>query len=381
MDNRKQLSMDSEVAQGLGWVEPAFGGLVPPIYMSATYQRDAQDRYPGGHSYTRDQNPSFHQPEALLQRLEGGKDCLLFSSGMAAATTIFDVLPPQAHVVAPQAMYFAIKMWMRRLAEAGRIRLTEVSHDNPEALESLGAEGPIHLLWLESPANPGGQIMDLRRWSQLGKAAGAVVVADNTLSTPILCQPLQLGADIVMHSASKQLNGHGDVVAGALVSKEPDEFWQRIKFQRGYRGAIVGPFESWLLLRGMRTLSLRVHRSAATALAVATFLHEHPKVAQVKYPALAPPQERAIAQGQMAAWGYVVSVVLESGRDGVEGFLSGLSLIKNASSLGSVDTVIEHRSPTEGPETSLAAGLLRLSIGIESPEDLIDDLSRALELP
>ena len=373
------LKMATALAQGLGWVEPAYRGVIPPIYMSSVYERAPDGSYPGQHSYTRDQNPTFDQPEALLANLEGGEDAMLFSSGMTAATTILEALAAGAHVIAPQKMYFTFKMWMQRQQDLGRLSLTLVPNDRPDELERQVQPGKTKLVWLESPANPGGEILDLAKWATIAKAAGALVVADNTLATPVLCKPLSLGADLVMHSASKQLNGHGDVVAGAIVTKDHNEFWQSLKFERGYRGTILGPFEAWLLLRGMRTLALRVRASAANALEVARFLQDHPGVDKVMYPGLPEHPLHEVAKSQMNGFGFVVSFCLkDSDPEAISNLLARLKVFKNGSSLGGVESLIEERGKVEGGGDGLPRGLLRLSIGIEDPNDLVDDLRRGI---
>ncbi|SMF25255.1 trans-sulfuration enzyme family protein [Pseudobacteriovorax antillogorgiicola] len=372
------LSLSTQAAQALGWVEPGFGGIVPPIYMASSYERDETGRYPGNHSYTRDQNPSFDQAEALLASMEGGSACMLFASGMAAATSIFEVLAPSAHVVIPKKMYFAIRMWLQRLAAKGRIRLSQVDHHDLEGLTQLMEIDPFDLMWIETPANPSSEIIDIRAWTEVAHQGGAKVVADNTLATPVLTRPLDYGVDLVMHSASKQLNGHGDVVAGALVTAKQDKFWEDLQFERGYRGAIVSPTASWLLLRGMRTLHLRVPASAASALRIANFLEAQSMVESVLYPGLESHPEHYLAKQQMQeGFGYVVTFALRGGEKEARHFISNLKLFKNASSLGSVESQAELRALTEGEASIIKSNLIRLSVGIESCDDLIHDLERA----
>ena len=305
-DIKRVVKPSTDAAQAMGWVEPAFNGVTPPIYMSSVYERDEYGNYPGKHSYSRDQNPSFDQTEALLARLEGAEGAMLFSSGMAAATSIFEVLAPNAHVIVPSRMYFAIKMWLKRLEAQERIRLTEADNGSLEDLEKALQNG-ADLLWIETPANPGGEIIDIKAWASAAKKAGAIVVADNTIATPILCQPISLGADLVMHSASKQLNGHGDLVAGALLCAKKDELWEKLQFERGYRGAVLGPMESWLLLRGMRTLHLRVKEAARNALEVASFLKDNTAVERVLYPGFTDHPDHDIAAKQMS--GFALSLI------------------------------------------------------------------------
>jgi cystathionine gamma-synthase len=366
-------------AQALGLVDPTTRSIVPAIYPSAPYERAPDGSYPGGHTYTRDQNPTYDQAEALLCQLEGGEDALLFSSGMAAATTVFETLAAGDHVVAPQQMYWTIRRWLEELAGRGRIVLDLVPNGDLTALEAALRPGRTKIVWVETPANPTCAITDLRATAAAAHAAGARVVADSTVCTPVLCRPIEHGADLVMHSATKQLNGHADVLAGALVTARRDEQWERIAHDRGYRGAVLGPFEAWLLLRGMRTLFLRVPRSSANAQRVAEGLTTHPAVSEVFYPGLPSHPGHVIAGRQMAGgYGMMLSFRLKHGEGAAKRVAAGLRLFKNATSLGGVESLVEHRAPVEGPGTSVPDDLLRLSVGIEAVEDLLADLEQAL---
>ena len=353
--------------------------VVPPIHPSVAYARTSDGRYPGGHSYTRDQNPTYDQVEALLARLDGGTEALLFGSGMAAATTIFETLEPGAHVVVPTMMYWTLRLWLRDLAERGRIMLDEIPNDDLDALRTAMQPGRTAVVWIETPSNPMGVITDIAAASEIAHAAGALVVADNTLATPVLCQPLALGVDLVMHSATKQLNGHTDVLAGALVTARTDPHWERIRFERAYRGAVLGPFEAWLLQRGLRTLYLRVGASARAAQQIADVLAAHPAVAQVFYPGLSGHPGHAIAARQMAGgFGSVVSFRPRGGRAAAQMTAGALRVFRQATSFGGVESLVERRASVEGEGTPVPDDLLRLSIGIEDPADLVADLERAL---
>lgn len=366
-------------AQALGWVDAAKYGLVPPIYPSASYERGADGSYPGGHSYTRDQNPTYDQAEALLARLEGGEEALLFSSGMAAATTLFETLGAGAHVVAPASMYWTIRLWLQDLVARGHIEVDFVANHDLDALRAALRPGKTKLVWIETPSNPLGVITDIAATAEAAHAAGALVVADGTAATPVLCRPLELGADVVMHSATKQLNGHTDVLAGALVTRHRDSLWKRIRHERSYRGAVLGPFEAWLLLRGMRTLYLRVPCSCRNALAVAEFLRQHKKVAETLYPGLPEHPGHTIAARQMTGgFGAVVSFRVAGGERAARATAAAVSIFKQATSLGGVESLIEHRASIEGAGTDVPPDLLRLSIGIEEIGDLIADLDQAL---
>ena len=379
MSDDESLRPATLAAQALGWIEPSTRDLVPPIHPSASYERAADGSYPGGHSYTRDQNPTYDQVEALLARLEGGASALLFASGMAAGTTVFETLPHGAHVIAPDVMYWTLRLWMRDLAERDRIELDFVPTGDLDALRARLRPGRTALVWLETPANPTTTITDLAAAAEIAHAAGARVVADGTLATPALTRPLELGVDLVMHSATKQLNGHADVLAGALVTAREDETWARIRHERGYRGAVLGPFEAWLLLRGMRTLFLRVPASCRGAQRVAEALARHPAVSEVFYPGLPDHPGHAVAARQMTGgFGCLLSFRVEGGEARARAVASSLRVIKQATSLGGVESLVEHRASIEGPGTPVPPDLLRLSIGIEDPDDLVADLEQAL---
>jgi len=375
-----KLKRSTLAAQALGWRDSITGSLVPPLIASAPYERAADGSYTAGRIYTRDQNPTYDQAEALLAELECGAGAMLFSSGMAAATTVFETLESGSHVVAQRNMYWTIRRWLEELAAAGRISLDLVPNGNLECLKSVIRPGETKIVWIETPANPTCEITDIAASAEVAHAGGARVVVDSTLATPVLCQPLEWGADLVMHSATKQLNGHSDVLAGALVTKVADDLWARIGHDRASRGAVLGPFEAWLLLRGMRTLFLRVPTAARNAFRVAELLTEHSSVAEVMYPGLAGHPGHFIAAGQMqGGYGTILSFRPVGGEIAAKRVVGALKLFRNATSLGGVESLVEHRAPVEGPDTNVPNDLIRLSLGIEDETDLVSDLEQALE--
>ena len=375
-----KLKRSTLAAQALGWRDSITGSLVPPLIASAPYERAADGSYTAGRIYTRDQNPTYDQAEALLAELECGAGAMLFSSGMAAATTVFETLESGSHVVAQRNMYWTIRRWLEELAAAGRISLDLVPNGNLECLKSVIRPGETKIVWIETPANPTCEITDIAASAEVAHAGGARVVVDSTLATPVLCQPLEWGADLVMHSATKQLNGHSDVLAGALVTKVADDLWARIGHDRASRGAVLGPFEAWLLLRGMRTLFLRVPTAARNAFRVAELLTEHSSVAEVMYPGLAGHLGHSIAAGQMqGGYGTILSFRPVGGEIAAKRVVDALKLFRNATSLGGVESLVEHRAPVEGPDTNVPNDLIRLSLGIEDETDLVSDLEQALE--
>ncbi|MEL7367312.1 MAG: aminotransferase class I/II-fold pyridoxal phosphate-dependent enzyme [Myxococcota bacterium] len=370
----------THAAQALGWDEPQFRSVVPPIFPSASYLRADDGSYPGGHTYTRDQNPTYDQPEALLSRIEGGAAARLFSSGMAAATTVFETLQSGDHVVAPAEMYWTIRLWLEKLPQTKGVTVSFADNEDLDSWQANLQKPNTKLVWLETPANPSMQITDVRKVCEMAHAVGAYVVADSTVATPVLTRPLALGCDLVMHSATKQLNGHTDVLAGALITKVEDERWHRILMDRGYRGAMLGPFEAWLLMRGMRTLYLRVRASCEGAQRVAEALFARSDVHQVLYPGLPSHPGHALAKQQMdGGFGALLSFRVNGGAERARAVAARLRLFKNGTSLGAVESLVEHRAPIEGQGTRVPDDLLRLSIGIEHPDDLVADLEQALK--
>jgi cystathionine gamma-synthase len=367
-------------AQALGQWEPTTRGLVPSIHPATTYERAEDGSYPGGHGYSRDENPTYEQAEALLAALEGGEQALLFASGMAAAAAVLDSFESGAHVVAPRRMYWALRGLMERLAAEGRIRLDFAPNDDLGALARAVRRGETRLVWVETPANPTCEIVDLEAAAAIARQAGAITAVDSTVATPVHTMPIALGCDLVFHSATKMLNGHSDVVAGALVCARRDELWSRIRRERSSRGAVLGPFEAWLLLRGMRTLYLRAAAASRGAQRVAEALAAHPAVSQVFYPGLPDHPGHDVAARQMKdGFGSLLSFRVRGGEAASRAVASRTRVVKQATSLGGVESLIEHRASIEGPSSALPDDLLRLSVGIEDADDLIADLRSALD--
>ena len=329
--------------------------------------------------YSRDGSPAYIEVEEVLRQLEGGTQALVFASGHAAASAVLQALQAGDRVVAPRAMYWGLRKWLVDRAEHGYIQLAFYDNVDLADLERQLTAAPTRLLWVETPANPTWEITDLRAAIALAQKHGALTVVDSTVSTPVLSQPLALGADIVLHSATKYLNGHSDVVAGALITREDSALWQRVRSMRNLGGAVLGPFEAWLLLRGMRTLHLRVRAACANALQLATALEQHPAVAQVLYPGLPSHPWHAIAVMQMSGgFGGMLSIRVRAGEEAARQVAARVRVFKRATSLGSVESLIEHRASVEGPTSRCPPDLLRLSVGIEPVADLLADLHQAL---
>ena len=379
MNDEKPWSPATLAAQGLGWVDEATKEVIPPIHLTTTYIRDPDNQYRTGRSYGRPHNPTHEVPEALLAKLEGGVGAMLFSSGMAAATSVFLALQPGDHVVAPKVMYWGLRNWLTTFATAWGLDVELVDAGDLGAIRAALRPGKTKLLWLETPANPTWVVTDIAEAAALAHAAGARAAVDATVSAAVLTQPIALGADIVMHSATKYLNGHTDVVAGALVAARADEFWQRLTSIRTMNGAILGPFEAWLLLRGMRTLHLRVERASRSAQEIAERFAGDPRVSGVLYPGLPSHPGHAVAARQMrGGFGGMLSIRVARGEMAAIGAAARVKLWKRATSLGGVESLIEHRASIEGAGSPAPPDLLRLSVGIEDPQDLIDDLDQAL---
>ena len=371
--------LETLAAQGMGRVADPFRDIVPPIYVSTTYERGGDGTFPGGRTYSRADNPSYDQAEALIAALEGAAAALLFASGQAAAAAVFQALTPGACVLAPRNMYWALRKWLLDFAVPWGLALEFYDNASLSELAAQAKRLRPRLIWIETPANPTWEITDIAAASAIGREVGAIIAVDSTAATPVLTRPLELGAHLVMHSATKYLNGHSDVIAGALATARDDELWQRIRYLRGGCGAVLGPFEAWLLLRGMRTLHLRLARACANAQAIADRLRNHSALSHVLYPGLAAHPGHAVAAKQMrGGFGGMLSLRLKGGEQAAKSFTAKLRVFKRATSLGSVESLAEHRASVEGPGTLCPADLVRLSIGVEHVDDLIGDIEQAL---
>ncbi len=377
---RRPLHPRSLAAQAMGKVDPLTRAVVPPIHVSTTYVRDADNAYSSGFIYGRPDNETTREAEAVLAMLEEAKaGALLFGSGMAAATAVFQALSPGDHIVAPRVMYWALRSWLMTEATRWGLAVDFVETDDLAALKAAVRPGATKLVWLETPSNPLWTITDIEAAAAIAHAAGARLAVDSTCASPVHTRPLALGADIVMHAATKVLNGHSDVIAGALAAREDDAFWNQIKTVRKAQGGILGPFEAFLLMRGMRTLHLRQERQSASALALAERLSAHPLVARVLYPGLPQHPGHDVARRQMqGGFGYMLSIQVVGGEAAAVRTAAHVELYKRATSLGGVESLIEHRASIEGAGTPCPTDLLRLSTGIEDVGDLYADLDQAL---
>jgi cystathionine gamma-synthase len=371
---------ETVAAQSLGWIDEKTRAVAPPLHLSSTFERDPDNQYRSGRAYVRADNPAFDQIEALLKELEAGAAAAVFSSGMAAATSVFMALAPGDHVVAPKAMYWLLRGWLLGFARHWGLSTTLVDMTDLDAVRSAVQPGKTKLVWAESPANPLWDISDLTAVAKIAHAAGARLGVDSTVATPVFTQALTLGADIVMHSATKYLNGHSDLIAGALVTRARDKEWERILAIRVESGGVLGSFESWLLLRGVRTLFPRVRAAAANAMALARALRTNPHVSHVLYPGLEHFPGHGIAARQMkGGFGGMLSIRVLGGEPAAIAAAANVRIWKRATSLGGTESLLEHRASVEGDDTPCPRDLLRLSAGIEDVSDLIADLEQALK--
>ena len=380
MSNPKSITMESLIAQAGHYIDQTTGGITAPIQPSSTYARDQNYDLLGDYGYSREQNPTYDLVEQLAATLDGGLEAKVFASGLAAVAAVFETINSGEHVVAPRIMYHGAQDWINRISGKRNIGLTYFDATDLETLKQAVEPGKTSIVWIETPINPTWDVIDIAAAANIAHEAGAILAVDCTVAPPVTTRALDHGADIVFHSATKYLNGHSDVVAGILVTRELDERWKEIKLVRKLTGGVLGPFEAWLLLRGMRTLFIRFERASSNALAIAKHLEDHPKLERVLYPGLESHPGHAIAKRQMTnGFGGMMSLLVKDGADKAKRVASSTQLFVPATSLGGVESLIEHRATVEGPNSIVPKNLLRLSIGIEHVDDLIADIEQALD--
>ena len=367
-------------AHSAGAKDGETGGVVPALHLATTFERGV-DYAPlnAGNVYLRSHNENVRIAERLLSQLEGAADTLLFPSGMAAVAAVFRTVPNGASVLVQRQIYWGTTEWIRTFCARRQITLHEVEASDQNAFSKACEEFRPALAWVETPSNPWLRITDIAKAAAAAHGVGATLVVDSTAASPVLSQPLSCGADIVMHSATKGINGHSDVLAGALSTGNKDAgIWQDIEVDRNTAGAVLGPMEAWLLTRGMRTLPLRMREMSSNAMALSQYLSDHPKVETVLYPGLPSHSGHEIAARQMqGGFGGLLSFVVKGGGEEALRVTGRLQLFLRATSLGGVESLVEHRHTIE-PHTGIPEGLLRLSVGIEDIGDLRDDLGQAL---
>ncbi|PZR76960.1 MAG: cystathionine gamma-synthase [Chthoniobacterales bacterium] len=357
-------------------VDAATGAVAAPIHLSTTFERDAEGNYPHGYVYGRSANPNRHALEEGLAALEGGEDAAAFGSGLAAASAILQALAPGDHVIAPTDVYHGVTKLLREIYLPWGLAVSFV--DLTKIDEVRQAFTPkTKLVWMETPSNPLMKITDLAAVAEGAHANGASCICDNTLA-PIVQRPLDFGADFVMHSTTKYLGGHSDVIGGAIIARKAAGLFERVREIQTTCGAVPSPFDCWLILRGMRSLPWRMRAHSENAFQVANWLADHSRVEAVHYPGLASHAGHEIAARQMSAFSGMLSFEVRGGREAALGVTAKTEIFIRATSLGGVESLIEHRATIKGEDPRTPQGLLRLSIGLEHPDDLIEDLAEAL---
>ena len=357
--------------------DAATAAIAAPIQLSTTFRHGPAGEREHGYEYSRESNPTQDRLEAALAAIEHGEAALAFASGMAATSALLQSVPAGAHVLLPRDIYHGTRAFAQEYFGE-----RDVSHEPVDTCDAGAVAAALRrdtaLVWLETPSNPLLEIADIAAIAATAHARGAIVAVDSTFASPALQNPLALGADVVMHSTTKYLGGHSDVMGGALVFRARDAWYGRCTQRRTLGGAVMAPFNAWLTLRGLRTLSCRIERHCRNAAAVAEFLESHRAVERVRYPGLASHPQHALARRQMRDFGGMVSVELAGGRDAALALASRVRLFTNATSLGGVESLVEHRASIEGEHATSPPGLLRLSVGVEHADDLVADLAQAL---
>lgn len=353
------------------------GAVASPLHLTTTFKHGPAGERIGGYEYQRESNPTQDRLETCLAALEGGERALVFASGMAAMQGLLDSLPNGAHILIPNDCYAGLRTLCGEFLPLRDIRATGVDMADLLAVKSA-MTAATRLIWAETPSNPLLQIADIAALAEIAHAQNALLVCDNTFATPALQQPLQLGADVVMHSTTKYFGGHSDVMGGALIFGQANDFFQQVAHRRHITGNIAAPFNSWLILRGARSLPARMAWHCANAKRVAEFLAVQPQISAVYYPGLPTHPGHAVAKEQMRDFGGMLSVQFAEGRDAALRFASRVKVFTNATSLGGVESLIEHRASIEGAHPVSPQNLIRISVGLEHADDLIEDLKQAL---
>ena len=353
------------------------GAVSPPIHLATNFERDPSGEPLGGHTYVRESNPGQSLLEEALAPLEGGAAALVFASGMAAGVAVLQALAPGSHVLMPDDAYYGYRVAAREFLPSWGIQTSLVAMDDLAAVRAA-LRPETRLLFVESPSNPLMKVSDLAALAALARAAGAATLVDSTFATPALTRPLGLGADVVLHSTTKYFGGHSDVQGGALVFRERGALYEKVAHIRHVLGAVASPFNSWLVLRGLRTLACRMAAHSAGALSVAEALAAHPAVAVVHYPGLGSHPGHEVARRQMSAFGGMLSFRVRGGKEAALAVVARVKVFTRATSLGGVESLIEHRASSEGAASTTPQDLLRVSVGLEHPADLIEDLAQAL---
>ena len=350
--------------------------VTSPINLSTTFLRNEEGGYSGGHMYSRVSNPNRSNLEKTIADLEHGVEACAFSSGNTAGMSLFQALKPGSHIIAPDDMYWGFKKQLMSIfadtLEFDFIDLTDLS------IVATFIKANTVLIWIETPSNPLLKVTDISAVSAIAKQHNLVLACDSTFASPCLQNPIDFGADIVMHSSTKYIGGHSDVLGGILVTAQKDELWDAIRNVQQIGGAVPSPFDCFLLLRSIKTLPYRMRGHSENGMALATYLEEHPQVEAVYYPGLISHPQHEIAKKQMSSFGGMMSILVRGGADEARKVVNTVKIFAQATSLGGVESLIEHRASVEGPDTKTPQNLIRISVGLEHIDDLIEDLNQAL---
>ncbi len=358
-------------------VDPATGAVAAPIHLSTTFEREPDGSYASGFVYSRSDNPNRQALEVAMAALEGGGEAAAFGSGLAASAAVFQALRPGDHVIAPTEAYHGALKQLREVYLPWGLQVDFVDMTDLRAVAAV-VRPATKLIWTETPSNPQLKLTDLAAVAEIARRAGAHCACDNTWA-PIVQTPLALGLDLVVHSTTKYIGGHSDVTGGAVVARAGCELFPRIRLNQGSAGGVPSPFDCWLTLRGLRSLPWRMRAHCENAAKVASFLEEHPKIARVNYPGLATHPAHDLARRQMSDFGGMLSFEVEGGREAALAAAGKVRIFIRATSLGGVESLIEHRASVTGESPDTPQGLLRASVGLEHADDLIEDLAQALE--
>jgi cystathionine gamma-synthase len=376
----RPVSDETDAAQALHYLDPQTGAVAPPIHPSSTFARRDDYELVSKYIYSRYDSPTIGLAESIICKLEGGAATLLFGSGLAGIAAIFETVQAGEHVVVPRIMYFGALAWLRRLAERKGFSLDHWDQRDIATLRAAVKPERTKLVWAESPANPTFEVVDLCEAARIAHQAGAVLGVDGTNAPPCTTKALLFDADIVFHSATKFLNGHSDITGGAVTVGQKGRHYEDMVFTRERGGAVLGAFEAWLLIRGLRTLFVRFERQSENAMAIAQHFEGHTKLERVIYPGLESHPHYTVAQKQMTnGFGGMMSVLVKGGASEARRVAASCRVFYPATSLGGVESLIEHRKSVESPESPVPDNLIRISVGIEKASDLIADLEQALE--
>jgi len=358
-------------------VDPATGAVTPPIHLSTTFERSETGDYPRGFTYSREANPNRNMLEECLAALEGGREALVLSSGLAVLTAVIQGLEPGDHILAPSDVYYGFNQVLNTVFAKWPIEASYVDMTDLDAVRAA-VRSQTRLVWVETPSNPLMRVTDLAAIAEIARAANAISICDGTFTTPLLQRPLDLGIDMVAHSTTKYLGGHSDLVGGALITRYQNYLFERVRSAQRYGGAVPSPFDCWLTLRGVSSLACRMRVHCENAAGLAAFLASHPAVERVHYPGLAEHPGHSLAKQQMRGFGGMLSFEVRGGRQEAMAAIARLKIFTRATSLGGPHSFAEHRASIEGPQTQTPQNLIRLSAGLENRQDLIADLDTAL---